>query len=222
MIVAIDGPAGSGKSSTARAVARRLGFLYLDTGAMYRAMALAFVRQKAPATAEAAARMVPLIEVDEQVGEEGLRVFLNGEDVTQAIRDPEIGRWASKVSTLRAVREKLVAEQRRIGRHHAAHGGVVVDGRDIGTVVFPEAEVKVFMVADLDVRARRRHRELEERGDPVSIEAVRAEIAERDRRDQERALAPLRAAEDAILLDTSKLTFEQQVQHVVDRIQERD
>jgi cytidylate kinase len=219
VIIAIDGPAGSGKSSTARAVSRELGLLYLDTGAMYRAVALAFLRAGRSATPEAAAAVVPglRIEVDHVNGR--MHVFLDGEDVTTAIRQPEVGTMASRVSTLRTVREKLVAEQRRIGRSHP--DGVVLDGRDIGTVVFPDADLKIFMVADPAVRARRRLRDLEAQDVDASFEEVLREIEARDRQDRERALAPLRQADDALMLDTTDRDFEDQVQFVVRHARER-
>jgi cytidylate kinase len=219
VIIAIDGPAGSGKSSTARAVARELGLLYLDTGAMYRAVALAFLRAGREATPQAAADLLPdlRIEVDHVDGQ--MHVRLDGEDVTQAIRQPEVGTMASRVSTLRAVREKLVAEQRRIGRSRP--DGVILDGRDIGTVVFPDADLKIFMVADAAVRARRRLRDLQEQGVEAAFDEVLQEIEERDRQDRERALAPLRQADDALVVDTTDRAFEQQVQFVVQHARER-
>lgn len=222
MIVAIDGPAGSGKSTTARAVARRLGYLYLDTGAMYRAVALAFLRAEAAPTPEAAARLLPALTLDLRYADGEQRVLLDGEDVTEAIRRPEVGGAASAVSAVPAVREKLTAEQRRIGHTYAEAPGVVVDGRDIGTVVFPEAALKIFMVADADVRARRRHAELAERGTPRPLDEVRAEMLQRDRQDSQRALAPLRQADDAVVLDTSARSFDEQVQFIVDRVRERE
>lgn len=222
MVIAIDGPAGSGKSTTARAVAARLGYLYLDTGAMYRAVALAFLRAAVPMTDEGAAALLPGLRVD-LVHEHGaLRVLLGGEDVTEAIRQPEVSAGASRVATLEAVRRKLVDEQRRVARYYErTGGGVVVDGRDIGTVVFPEAEVKVFMQADPVVRAHRRRRELEARGQSAAFDDVLAEMQRRDRQDTERALAPLRRADDAVVLDTSQLGFEAQVDAVLALVEER-
>ena len=222
MIVAIDGPAGSGKSTTARAVARRLGYLYLDTGAMYRAVALAFLQHEAAATPEAAARLLPDVRVDLRHEAGHLRVLLNGEDVSEVIRRPEVGAMASAVSALAAVREKMTAEQRRLGHALADSPGVVLDGRDIGTVVFPEAAVKIFMLADPAVRARRRQAELDARGTPQPFETVLAEMQQRDAQDSRRALAPLRQAADAIELDTTERSFEEQVQFVVERVRERE
>lgn len=220
MIVAIDGPAGSGKSSTARAVAERLGFLYLDTGAMYRAVALAFVQAGEDATPAAAERVLPSVSMAVQYEEGSMRVLLNGDDITAAIRRPDVGNMASNVARLRAVRARLVAEQQQIGRMHD-EPGVVLDGRDIGTVVFPDADVKIFMVADAAERARRRQRELAEQGHDVPFERLLAEINERDRQDMQRDIAPLRKAEDAIELNTTAMTFDEQVAFVVDCVRER-
>ncbi len=217
MIVAIDGPAGSGKSTTARRVADRLGWLYLDTGAMYRAVGLAFRDQGLPFTDDAAAALLPGLDVRLQPDADRVRVALNGDDVTDRIRTPEAADGASRASALAPVREAMVALQRRVAREHDADG-VVVEGRDIGTVVFPEAEVKFFLVADLDARARRRLGDPGEAGPdgaPAAFHQVRAEIAERDRRDQSRDLSPLRPAPDAITLDTTSLTIDQQVDHVL-------
>jgi cytidylate kinase len=222
LIIAIDGPAGSGKSTTARAVAERLGYLYLDTGAMYRAVALAFLRAGAEMTAEAAERLLPGVRIDLVHAEGRLRVLLGGEDVSEAIRRTDVGAGASHVALLPAVRAKLVDEQRRIARgYEAAGGGVVLDGRDIGTVVFPEADVKVFMVADPEVRAARRREELARRGEAVAYASVLEELRQRDRQDAERALAPLRKAADAVELDTTALGFEAQVERVLQLVQER-
>lgn len=219
MIVAIDGPAAAGKSTTARRAAERLGFLYLDTGAMYRAVAWAFLeRGMEPQEAEPPVFLSALrIDVAHEKGE--MRVWLDGKDVTAHLRTPRVSAMTGRVSKLPDVRGKLVAEQRRIARACVGRdGGVVLDGRDIGTVVFPKADVKIFLVADLDVRAERRLKELAGEG---SLEAIRDDLATRDQQDAERALAPLRRPADAIPLDTSHLTIDQQVDFVVDRVRER-
>lgn len=222
MIVALDGPAGSGKSTTARLAAEALGFLYLDTGAMYRAVALAFLRAGVPITPETAETVLAGLNLHVEPGASGMRVWLNGEEVSEAIRAPEVAVAASRASALAPVREALVREQRRIGQAYAGTtGGLVIDGRDIGTVVFPEAEVKVFIVADPVERARRRQHELAARGEDQPLEAVLAEIRERDLRDTTRAIAPLRKAEDAVELDTTALEIDDQVRFVVDRVRER-
>lgn len=224
MIITLDGPAGSGKSTTARAVADRLNHLYLDTGAMYRAVALAFLRADAKPTADAAERFLPDVRISVQHDDAGdMRVALNGDDVTRQIRTQEVGTMASQISTLRAVREKLVAEQRRIGREQdATTGGVVLDGRDTGTVVFPEADLKVFMTADLEERARRRQAQYAEEGRHVPLAAVCQEIESRDKKDRERDLAPLRKADDAVVLDTTDKGIDEQVDFVVDHVKALD
>lgn len=222
VIVTIDGPAGSGKSTTARRVASRLGFVYLDTGAMYRAVALAFVQQEVAVTASAAREVLPTVEVDVQYRQGTMHVFLDGDNVTDHLRDVEVDEVVSQISTLEPVRTYMVREQRRIGHEQEAlHGGVVLDGRDTGTVVFPDANLKIYMVADLDERARRRLRQYEAAGEDVSFEAIRDEIEARDRRDRNRDIAPLRRAEDAVTLDTTDRTVEEQVSFVVDRVKER-
>ena len=219
MIVTIDGPAGSGKSTTAQGVADALGYVYLDTGAMYRTVALGFLRYDAAPTAEDAEDVLPSIDVDVQYRADAMHVYLNGEDVTGEIRTPEVGGVVSDISTLRVVRERMVRDQRRIGyEQEEEHGGVVLDGRDTGTVVFPDAPVKIFMEADLDERARRRQKEYA--GEDVPLDVVREEIAERDRQDRNREIAPLRRAEDAIRLDTTDRTIESQIAFVVDRVKQ--
>ncbi len=220
MIVAIDGPAAAGKSTTARRVAQQVGYLYLDTGAMYRAVAWACL-ERGVEPAEDIGAFVESLRID--VGYEGadMRVRLNGKDVSPHLRTAGVSELTSRVSKLAAVRSKLLDEQRRIARECVSRdGGVVLDGRDIGTVVFPDAELKIFLKADLDVRARRRKKEYP--GSGPAHEAIRNELAERDRQDAERALAPLRQAPDAVALDTSKLTIDEQVQFVVDRVRERE
>ncbi len=221
MIVAIDGPAGSGKSTTARRVADRLGWLYLDTGAMYRAVGLAFRDQGLPFTEDAAAALVPGLDVRLSPGPDGVRVALDGDDVTARIRTPRAAADASRASALGPVRDAMLALQRR-----AADGvpGLVAEGRDIGTVVFPDAAVKFFLVADLDARARRRLADLGASDEPgpddgdAAFRRVRAELEDRDHRDQVRALAPLRAAPDAVTLDTTALSVDEQVERVLDAV----
>ncbi|WP_457653503.1 (d)CMP kinase [Rhodocaloribacter sp.] len=222
MIIAIDGPSGSGKSTTARKLAERLGYLYLDTGAMYRAIALAFLRSGWEPTPENARKLLARMRLDVMHRNGGMRVFLDGEDVSDRIRTPEVSAMASRVSALEPVRKKMVEAQRRIARDFTAKGGgVVVEGRDIGTVVFPDADVKVFMVADPLERARRRQVELKARGREVDLDTVLAELEQRDRQDAERALAPLRKAEDAIELDTTSLTPDEQVAFIFNKVRER-
>jgi cytidylate kinase len=200
--VAIDGPAGAGKSTVARGLARRLGYVLLDTGALYRAVAFAGQRASISWTDEGAMGAVAraLVEDDAiQVIDGGARVLLRGEDVSALIRTPEMSLGASRVSAIPAVREALLAVQRRAG----AEGGVVLEGRDIGTVVLPDAEAKFFLTASPEVRARRRFDELKGQGKTVTFEETLADVVARDRADTERPVAPLRRAEDAILVDSS-------------------
>jgi len=219
MIITIDGPASSGKSTTARAVAERMGYLYLDTGAMYRAVALAFLREDASPTPDAAQEVLPRIKVDISHEDGTMHVHLNGTDVTAGVRTQRVGEMASRVSTLRGVRDKMVREQRRIAQERqASEGGLVADGRDMGTVVFPQAEVKIYMEADARVRARRRHEEYQRQGEDIAFEEVLREIQARDRQDRTRDIAPLRRADDAIELDTTDCSVEEQVEFVVEHI----
>lgn len=222
MIVAIDGPAGSGKSTTARLVAERLGYVYLDTGAMYRAIGLAMIRRDRLDDQAGGVELLDSIRLDIRPDDKAFRVFLNDEDVTSLLRTADVGSAASRVAQWPAVREKLVAEQRRIARGAVEEGsGVVLDGRDIGTVVFPDADVKFFVQADAEVRARRRFDELTSAGHKVSFHEVLAEIKQRDKQDAHRAVAPLRVAGDAVLIDTTHVGIEEQVALVIEEIRER-
>jgi cytidylate kinase len=201
-----------------------MGWLYLDTGAMYRAVGLAFVEAEQPFSSECAARLMPGVSVDLDPTSTGLRVLLNGEDVTARIRTPEAGKAASKVAVLGDVRNRLVETQRRIAHREVEAGrGVVLEGRDIGTVVFPEADVKIFMIAELAARARRRYDELKAgmNGDAPSLDVISDELAERDQRDADRALSPLLPAEDAVLLDTTSISVDEQVDRVLSIIDDR-
>jgi len=217
-IVAIDGPAGAGKSSVARAVAEALGFAYLDTGAMYRAATWWALRQQVdlddPDAVAAATRALRL-DIGEEDGQQV--VIVNGEDVTEAIRLPEVTREIWRIDGNPAVRERLVAFQRAFG----AKRSTVAEGRDIGTVVFPKAKCKVFLDASLDERTRRRAAQMKARGLAADFEALRGEIAERDRKNRERDLSPLRRAEDAVLVDSTSLTQERIVRHIVGLARER-
>lgn len=222
MIITIDGPAGSGKSTTARRAAEQLEYVYLDTGAMYRAVALGFLRDDVEPTEAAAEDVLSSLSLDVRYQQEGMHVYLGEEDVTPRIRTAAVGEMASQVSSLRAVREHLVRDQRRIGfEKEEEYGGVVLDGRDTGTVVFPEADLKIFMVADVEERARRRQREYAEDGVEVSLDQIQERIEERDRRDRTRDIAPLRRADDAVELDTTDQSIAEQVAFVVDRVKER-
>ncbi len=215
-IVAIDGPVGAGKSTVARAVAQRLNFRYVDTGAMYRSVAWAALRCGMSLQDEAAVTaLAGSLRIEFVTHPQGQRVLVDAVDVTEAIRAPEVSDGASVVSIYPGVREAMVAVQRRLG----AEGGVVMEGRDIGTVVFPDAEVKVFLDASLDVRAQRRFEELRGRGAVVEFEAVRRAEEERDRRDRTRDHSPLRQAPDAIVIDSTGVPADAVVDRIVRLVQ---
>ena len=216
--VAIDGPSGAGKSTLARRVARELHFLYVDTGAIYRSMGW-YVLQRGAAldNAELVAALLPDLNVEVRYGEDGLQhMVVNGQDVTDEIRSPEVSAAASQVAAIPAVRAYLLDMQRNLARTH----NVIMDGRDIGTVVLPEADCKVFLTASDEARAARRCRELAQRGTPVAYEEVLSDMRRRDEKDRTRAAAPLRQAEDAVVLDTSELDFEDSAQALLRLIRE--
>jgi cytidylate kinase len=207
--IAIDGPAGVGKTTTAKSLAKRLGLLYIDTGAMYRALAvLAAANGISPDDAEASTALAQRINVELQPDDSGaLRVFAEGQDLTTAIRTPQASDGASRISVHSGVRKELVAWQRAL----AAKRGVVMEGRDIGTVVLPDAEAKVFLTASAEERARRRYRELAARGVSVTLEEVVREIEARDARDRGRETSPLRPAPDAVVVDCTAFELNEQV-----------
>ncbi len=207
-IIAIDGPSGAGKSSTAKRIAEALHWDYLDTGAMYRATSLALLRAGLGLEDEAAL-MGALGNL--RLEQKGTAIFLNGEDVSVAIRSPEITRFVTPVSADGRVRKVLVEQQQHIGRR----GGFVVDGRDIGTVVFPGAALKIYLTASVEARAQRRFLEQQAKGIPMSLEEVAADIQRRDTADSTRAVAPLRQAQDAVLLDSSDMTLDEVVAQIV-------
>ena len=202
VVIAIDGPAGAGKSTIAKHVAERLGFTYIDTGAMYRAVALWGLRQKV--SADDMHRMEQLALAAEIELAPG-RIRLNGEDVTEDIRTPDVSNGASRIAVIPGVRRAMVAKQREIGQRTS----VVMEGRDIGTVVFPQAEVKIYLDANPDERVRRRLLEQQRKGETVSAAAVSAQMKERDQRDSTRADAPLSQAPDAVFLDSTGLSIEE-------------
>ena len=224
-LIAIDGPAGAGKSTVARRVADALDFLLVDTGALYRSVALATVRAGLSYDElDAIAQLASELAQDRRIrlepggassapgaGGSGVRVVLDGEDVSRAIRTPEISLGASRVSAIPGVRDALLSLQRQAGEH----GGVVLEGRDIGTVVFPDAEVKVFLTASARSRAARRFRELADKGEDVSLEATLEEVETRDRADTLRPIAPLRRADDAVEIDSSDATVDDVVARIV-------
>jgi CMP/dCMP kinase len=226
LTIAIDGPAGSGKSTVARRVAAMLDYLYLDSGAMYRAVALKALERKIPlendAQLEALARETH-IELKAPTREQeaaGLknRVFLDGREVTEQIRTAEVAQAASRLATIAGVREVLVAEQQQAGNG----GGVVMEGRDIGTVVFPSAELKIFLDASQETRAQRRWKEHQEKGDDVTLLDVLQEVRERDKRDRERKVSPLVKARDAVLVDNTAMGIEETARLIVFLTEERN
>ena len=214
--VAVDGPSGAGKSTLAKAAAERLGILYVDTGAIYRTIGVYVYRHHIdPKDAAAVAAVLPEITISLRYDEVGLqRMYLNGEDVTKEIRLPAMSMYASDVSAIPAVRDYLMELQRSLAREHS----VIMDGRDIGTVVLPDADVKIFLYADVEVRAKRRELELRQRGTPKPYEEVLREMEERDYNDTHRAAAPLRAADDAIMVDTSSMDFDASLALLLDVI----
>jgi len=212
LIIAIDGPVGSGKSTLARRVAELMCYVYIDTGAMYRAVALKALRHQVhlgdSSALEAIARNT---RIDLRVQDGTQRVFLDGEDVTTAIRTPEVSQASSKVAIVPGVRHMLVAEQRRAGEQ----GGVVMEGRDIGSVVFPDAGLKIFLTASPEIRAERRWREHQQKGDSIDLARTLEEIHERDRRDRERSASPLVRAADAVIVDSTAMEPEEVARLVV-------
>ena len=216
--IAIDGPAGAGKSTIAKRVAKELSFIYVDTGAMYRAMALYFLRKgilpdetkKIEAACEEIRVSITYVNGEQQV-------WLNGENVSKEIRKEEVGNMASKTSVNSKVREKLVALQREL----ASRENVVMDGRDIGTQVLPDATAKIYLTASAEERARRRFLELQEKGMPANMEAIEADIIARDQRDMTREISPLRQAEDAVLVDASQMTIEEVTNAVIREFEKR-
>lgn len=217
LIIAIDGPAGSGKTTTARLLAERLGYTYIDTGAMYRALTLAALEQGVPLTDDALAALLQRITIELRHTATGQRTFLNGQDVSERIRQSDITAHVSRVSAFPSVRDAMVRLQQELGKA----GGVVMDGRDIGTVVFPNADVKVFMTADLDTRAQRRWKELQATDPQLTLEEVKQQLAQRDKLDSSRAYHPLRQADDAFVLDTTNLSVEEQVEQILRYIRRR-
>lgn len=218
-VIAIDGPAGSGKSTLARLLADALGFVYLDTGAMYRALALLAQREGVDPTDEPVlTRLAETMQLKFQRTNGEQRVLLNGEDVSEAIRHPNIGQLASRISVHSDVRRALVAKQRAIAQQ--VHG-LVAEGRDTTTVVFPEAILKIFLTASPEERARRRQAQLREQGIDLPFEEVLREIRERDERDSTRADSPLRQADDAVRIENDHLTKEQTLQRVLELYYER-
>ena len=218
LIIAIDGPSAAGKSTLAKRLAKDLGFTYLDTGAMYRALALKVLSEGIDISNDAALpELIDRTEID--LAETGgkLKVLLDGEDVSEKIRTPEVSQMASKTSALKVVRHWMLVLQRTLGQR----GNVVAEGRDIGTVVFPDAEVKIYLDASVQERARRRVEELRKTGRQVSLDETLREMGERDKRDSERDLAPLRKANDAIAIDSTSLDAEALARRVMQEIHKK-
>ncbi|MGA0046136.1 MAG: (d)CMP kinase [Candidatus Kapaibacteriota bacterium] len=211
IIITIDGPAGAGKSTTARKVAEHLGYIYIDTGAMYRAVTLAAIESSTALTTEDLCALVTNVTIELRTDDRGQRTLLNGVDVSDRIRQPDVTSLVSRVSAEPCVREHLVALQRMMGQH----GGVVMDGRDIGSVVFPHAHVKVYLVASIAERARRRVQDLTALGQHVNLDEVIAQIAERDRLDSSRQTSPLIKPDGAVEIDTTHRTIDEQVDDII-------
>jgi cytidylate kinase len=218
LIIAIDGPVASGKSTLASRVAQMLGYVYVDTGAMYRAVALKALRRGLSLDArEDLEALATDTHIDLRAEDGTQQVFLDGQDVTRTIRDPEVSQAASRIAVVAGVRRVLVGEQRRAGER----GGVVVEGRDIGSVVFPDAQLKIYLVASPEIRAQRRWQEHQQRGEAVDLERTLDEIHERDRRDRERSSSPLVRAPDAVVVDSTAMEPEEVARLVVMLARER-
>ncbi|TDQ17613.1 cytidylate kinase [Algoriphagus boseongensis] len=219
IVIAIDGYSGCGKSSTAKAVAKALGFTYIDSGAMYRAATLHFLNHYlSPSVPHDVEKGLKTLEISFQINPDSQKqeTYLNGLNVEDEIRTMRVSEKVSEIATVKEIRKELVSQQQRLGKKK----GVVMDGRDIGSVVFPDAELKVFMTADLETRAARRQQELLEKGDMIDMEEIKTNLSERDRIDSSRAESPLTKMPDAVEIDTSNLTFEEQVQQIVDLAKE--
>ena len=218
MNIAIDGPAGAGKSSIAKLVAQKLSFVYFDTGAMYRTIALyALEHQINPAREEDVVAVLDEIQITLSHEDGEQEIFLNGTNVSKDIRREEVGKNASTVAKYAAVRQKLVSLQQEI----AADMDVIMDGRDIGTIVLPNAEVKIYLTASANVRAKRRYKELQEKGESCDLTQIEKDIIARDEQDMNREISPLRQAEDAVLVDSSDMTIEEVVNCLIDIIKKK-
>ena len=215
-VVAIDGPAGAGKSTIAKLAAGKLGFAYIDTGAMYRAVTWKLLQTGEPFSPELAGKLANEIHITFRPENAINRVFVDGTEVTDAIRTAEVTGLVSKVAAVPEVRTAMVDQQRRMG----AEGGIVMDGRDIGTVVFPNAELKIFVTASAEVRAQRRYDELKEKGMPADYDDILKNVQERDYIDSHREVSPLRQADDALLLDNSHMTIPEQNEWLMQRFEE--
>lgn len=214
MVIAIDGPAGSGKSTSAKLVAQKLGFLYIDTGAMYRAVTLLALRNNLINDSQAVVQMASEMDLRLKFDDGQTRVFVGDEEVTKEIRSQLVNSFVSEISKIEGVRSALVAKQREMGN---SENGIVMEGRDIGTVVFPSADVKIFMTCSIDERAERRAKEFDDSGNPVSVEEIKNNLIKRDKIDSGRDASPLIKAQDAVEIDTSDLTIDQQVNMIIEQ-----
>ena len=217
IVVAIDGPAGAGKSTIAKLVAEKLGYAYIDTGAMYRSVAWKFLQTGKDFDEDRISTLAKTMVIEFKPEASVNRVFVDGAEVTEAIRSTEVTANVSRVAAIGAVREAMVAQQRRMGES----GGVLMDGRDIGTVVFPKAQLKIFLTASVEERALRRYKELRAKGQDVDLAQLKEDIASRDKQDSERAISPLCQAEDALLLDTSHMNIEQVTAKILQLVEEK-
>ena len=217
IVVAIDGPAGAGKSTIAKLVAEKLGYAYIDTGAMYRSVALKFLQTGKDFDEAFISQLAQTMIIEFKPEASVNRVFVDGVEVTDAIRSAEVTANVSRVAAIGDVREAMVAQQRRMGES----GGVLMDGRDIGTVVFPNAQLKIFLTASVEERALRRYKELVAKGQDVDLAQLKKDIASRDKQDSERAISPLRQAEDALLLDTSDMNIDQVTAKILQLVEEK-
>ena len=204
-VVAVDGPAGAGKSTISKLVAAQLGLTYIDTGAMYRAVALKVLERRLPLTEEGIIEAARDVEIDQKSVDGVTKTYLDGRDVSTEIRTPDVSKIVSPVAKVGFVRQRLTELQRKM----ATRGGVIMDGRDIGTVVLPNADVKIYLTATVEERARRRYEELKAKGFDVDLQSIEKDIATRDKIDSEREIAPLKQADDAILIDSTGLTIEE-------------
>ena len=217
IVVAIDGPAGAGKSTIAKLVAEKLGYAYIDTGAMYRSVAWKLLQTGKDFDEDLISTLAKTMVIEFKPEASVNRVFVDGAEVTDAIRSAEVTANVSRVAAIGAVREAMVAQQRRMGES----GGVLMDGRDIGTVVFPKAQLKIFLTASVEERALRRYKELKAKGQDVDLAQLKEDITSRDKQHSERAISPLRQAEDALLLDTSHMNIEQVTAKILQLVEEK-
>ncbi len=214
-IIAIDGPAASGKSTTAKLLAKKLEYIYIDSGAMYRACALDALQKRIEFNnSKVLHEMLENVDIQIKYHEKGNRIFLNGADVSERIREADITKLSSEIAKIKMVRKRMVELQRKIGEN----GGVIMDGRDIGSVVFPDADFKFYMDADVKTRAKRRWLEAEEKGEELVLEEVEKELIWRDKNDSTRKIAPLKKLPDATIVDTSKMSIPEQVSFLMESI----